>query len=174
MCCRLQLHVKAHAILSIFGNGLIVLFWMYIWLHPKINEVTVSIGLLEWYLIFIIILVHLFIIWAGILCLIGAIKRKKNFLIPFMVSQVLLVLLFILYSLPFVVALLNLASFFGVIIWFLLLCLLLCIPIHYLHTTVKFYMAIGQRDDSITDECFEEEERISFKNLEKRCSIHSI
>ena len=179
MCCKLQVHVKIHAIIMIVGSGLGILFWIFVgpsigFLHDSKTPKDIKMAAL--YLSITLSLLHLFIFFSALVCLVGAIKRKRFYLVPFMISQVLLKVIFLFYSLPFIAGLLFVASFFGVILWFLLLCMLECIPIYILYTTVKFYQEIKrseQSQDSAVDENYDEEETYQ-QDFWKRYSTHSL
>ena len=179
MCCSLQVHVKINAILMIVGSGLGILFWIFVgpsigFLHDSRTPKDIKMAAL--YLSITLSLLHLFILFSAFMCLVGAIKTKKFYLLPFMISQVLLKVIFLFYSLPFIAGLLFIASFFGVILWFLLLCMLECIPLYILQTTVKFYRAIKrseQSEDYVVDENYDEEETYQ-QDFLKRYSTHSL
>ena len=88
MCCGLQTHTKVIAIINLLGIGSVatkVVSHVRLAFETDITEVKI--------LAIVNVLSNIFWALAVILCLVGAIKRKRFFLIPFMVGQSISILI---------------------------------------------------------------------------------
>ena len=112
----------------------------------------------NWHVILINTLLFLFLIGSDILGLIGAIKQIKNLLIPFVISQVLVMLLWVLLAFKFIDIIVLVVSFLsiphsniiGAITWFVILFTSLGLPIYFVIITVKYYNDLSKLNETST------------------------
>ena len=112
----------------------------------------------NWHVILINTLLFLFLIGSDILGLIGAIKQMKNLLIPFVISQVLVMLLWVLLAFKFIDIIVLVVSFLsiphsniiGTITWFVILFTSLGLPIYFVIITVKYYKDLSKLNETCT------------------------
>ena len=96
MCCTLQTHVKVIAILCLLGTGSsikAIINWLM--LVPSLLAIESS-GVKAFAIIFTLITIVNYLAWfvSEVLLFIGALKRKKIFLVPFIICICANILLF--------------------------------------------------------------------------------